>query len=178
MLGCSLPYKFRIEENPHFPEEKLCSSLKPEAGKWHQPPLASNNERAVSESSEVLSSPSERTFHEMLKLHQQKKVLQQQQNKIVEMLAIQQKKSSLPQPRFPIYNGDPMEYGPFVRGFESITESKTSNSSERLYYLEQFSSGDLRELVRSRHYLPPEMRIFSQVDEEEVRRQLPCCSCI
>ena len=49
-----------------------------------------------------------------------------------------------------------MEYGPFVRAFESIIESKKSSNSERLYYLEQFTSGDVRELVRSCHYLPPE----------------------
>ncbi|XP_068704147.1 uncharacterized protein [Montipora foliosa] len=72
------------------------------------------------------------------------------------MLAIQQKKSSLPRPCVPIFNGDPMEYGPFVRAFESIIESKTSSSSERLYYLEQFTSGDVRELVGSGHHLPPE----------------------
>ena len=49
-----------------------------------------------------------------------------------------------------------MEYGPFIRAFESIIESKTSSSSERLYYLEQFTSGDVRELMLSCHYLPPE----------------------
>ncbi|XP_068735477.1 uncharacterized protein [Montipora capricornis] len=92
----------------------------------------------------------------MLGLHQQQNNLQQQQNKIVEMLAIQQKKSALPQPRVPIFNGDPMEYEPFVRAFESIIGSKTSSSSERLYYLEHFTGGDVRELVRSCHYLPPE----------------------
>ncbi|XP_068704621.1 uncharacterized protein [Montipora foliosa] len=48
-----------------------------------------------------------------------------------------------------------MEYEPFVRAFESIIGSKTSSSSERLYYLEHFTGGDVRELVRSFHYLPP-----------------------
>ena len=55
----------------------------------------------------------------MLELHQQQNALQQQQNKIVEMLAIQLKKDSFPQPHVPIFNGDPKEYGPFVRMFES-----------------------------------------------------------
>ena len=144
------------KENPHYPEEEHRSNLNLEAAEWHHPPLPSNSERAVSESSEVPSSPSERAFHEILGLHQQQNALQQQQNKIVEMLAIQQQKSSLPQPRVPIFDGDPMEYGPFVRAFESIIESKTSSNSERLHYLEQFTSGDVRELVRSCHYLPAE----------------------
>ena len=71
------------------------------------------------------------------------------------MLATQQKKSNLPMQRVPIFDGDPMEYGAFVRAFQNIIESKTSSSSERLYYLEQFTSGDVKELVRSCHYLPP-----------------------
>ena len=85
----------------------------------------------------------------MLELHQQ-------QNKIVEMLATHQKKSSLPHPKVPIFDGNPMEYGPFTRAFENIIESKTSSSSERLYYLEQFTSGDVKELVRSCQFLPPD----------------------
>ena len=74
------------------------------------------------------------------------------------MLATQQKKSNLPifLFRVPIFDGDPMEYGAFVRAFENIIQSKTSSSNERLYYLEQFTSGDVKELVRSCHYLPPE----------------------
>ena len=92
----------------------------------------------------------------MLELHQHQNELQLQQNKIVEMLAKQQKKSNLPQQRVPIFDGDPMEYGPFVRAFENIIESKTSTNSERLYYLQQFTSGDVKELVRSCDYLPPD----------------------
>ena len=91
----------------------------------------------------------------MLGLHHHQNALQQQQNKIVEMLVTQQKKSNLPQQRVPIFDGDPMEYGAFVRAFQNI-ESKTSSSSKRLYYLGQFSSGDVKELARSCHYLPPE----------------------
>ena len=130
----------------------------PEAPTWNQPPIASNRKERASESSHsnTSSTPSERAFHEMMELHLHQNTLQQQQNKIVEMLADQQRKSSLPQPWVPIFDGNPLEYGPFRRAFENIIESKTSNSSERLYYLEQFTSGDVKDLVRSCHYLPPE----------------------
>ena len=104
----------------------------------------------------ALSSPSERAFHKMLELHQHQNILQQQQNKIVEMLVTQQKKSSLPNPGFPNFDGDPLEYGSFIRAFENIIESKTSSSSERLYYHKQFTSGDVKELMSSCQYLPPE----------------------
>ena len=92
----------------------------------------------------------------MLELHQHQNVLQQQQNTIMEMLVTQQRKSSLPHPRVPVFDGNPIEYGPFVRAFENIIESKTSSSSERLYYLEQFTSGDVKELVKSCQYLSPD----------------------
>ena len=92
----------------------------------------------------------------MLELHQHQNILQQQQNNIVEMLVTRQKKSSLPSPRVPNFDGDPLEYGSFIRAFENIIEFKTSSSSERLYYLEQVTSGDVKELVRSCQYLPPD----------------------
>ena len=132
------------------------STLNPEAAEWHQLPLATNRKDCAtdSEDSGASSSLSERAFHEMLGLHHNRKALQQQQNKIA--LAAQQKKSILPQQRVPIFDGDPMEYGAFVRAFQKIIESKTSSSSEMLYYLEQFTSCDVKELVRSCHYLPPE----------------------
>ena len=104
------------------------STLNPEAAEWRQRPLATNRKdcAADSEHSGASSSPSERAFHEMLGLHHHQNALQQQQNKIVEMLAAQQKKSNLPQQRVPIFDGDPMEYGAFVRAFQNIIESKTS----------------------------------------------------
>ena len=130
----------------------------PEAPTWNQPPIASNRKERANESSHsnTSSTPSERAFHKIMELHQHQNTLQQQQNKVVEMLANQQRKSSLPQPRVPIFDDNPLEYGPFTRAFENIIESKTSNSSERLYYLEQFTSGDVKDLVRSCHYLAPE----------------------
>ena len=134
------------------------STLNPEALEWHQRALVTNNDGSLSGSNQsgALSSPSERAFHEMLELHQHKKALQRQQNRIVEMFATQQKKSSLPHPKVPIFDGSPMDYGPFMRVFENIIESKTSSSSEKLYYLEQFTSGDVKELVRSCQFLPPD----------------------
>ena len=134
------------------------STMNPEAQEWPQRLLVTNNDGSLSGSNQsgALSSPSERAFHEMLELHQHQNALQRQQNKIVEMLATQQKKSSLPHPKVPIFDGSPMEYGPFIRAFENIIESKTSSSSERLYYLEQFTSGDVKELVRSCQFLPPD----------------------
>ncbi|PFX14415.1 hypothetical protein AWC38_SpisGene21429 [Stylophora pistillata] len=119
----------QVGENGHSSVAVGCSTLNPEAAEWHQPSLGINrNERANEyEYSGASTSPSERALHEMLGLHHRQNALQKQQNKIVEMLATQQKKSSLPQHRVPIFDGDPMEYGAFVRAFENLIESRTSS---------------------------------------------------
>ena len=82
--------------------------------------------------------------------------LQLQQNRIVELLAEQHRKSTLPRPQVPIFNGDPISYRSFIRAFESLIESKTSDSCDRLYYLEQYTAGDVKELVRSCQHLSPD----------------------
>ena len=110
------------------------STLNPEAAEWYQRPFATTNRKecAIESEHSAASSPSERAFHEMLGLHYQQNALQQQQKKSWKMLATQQKKSNLPQQRVLIFDGDPMEFNPFVRTFENIIESKTSNNSEKL----------------------------------------------
>ena len=93
------------------------------------PLTASKKERAAeSDHCRASSSPSEEAFLEMLELHQHQNALQRQQNHIMEMLATQQKKSNLPQQRIPIFDGDPIEYGAFLRAFEKVIESKTSST--------------------------------------------------
>ena len=54
----------------------------------------------------------------------------------------------------PTFDGDPVEYCTFTRAFESLIESRTQSSHERLYYLEQYTAGNVKELIRSCHHLP------------------------
>ena len=79
--------------------------------------------------------------------------LQQQQNERIQELLKQQQQQTLamtlPQPAVPIFSGDPVGYSDFLRAFENLIESKTSDPSARLYYLVQFTSGDVKELMRS-----------------------------
>ena len=103
---------------------------------------------------------------ETIALQRQQTDLQRQQNRIVELLAHNQNTNKLPQPRIPVFDGNPMEYRSFVRAFESLIESRTFNNTDRLYYLEQFTAGDVKELVRSCHHLP------SDVGYDEARRLL------
>ena len=93
---------------------------------------------------------------ETIALQRRQTDLQHQQNRIVEMLAQNQNRSKLPQPRVPVFDGNPMEYRTFISAFESLVEARTFSSTDRLYYLEQFTAGDVKELVRSCHHLPPD----------------------
>ena len=58
--------------------------------------------------------------------------MQVQQNRIVELLAVKQNKSRLPQPRVPMFDGNPVEYRSFIQAFENLIESRTQSSTERL----------------------------------------------
>ena len=93
---------------------------------------------------------------ETIELQRQQNALQLQQKRIVELLILNQNKSKLPQPRVPVFDGNPIKYRTFVRAFESWIESRISSSTDRLYYLEQFTAGDVKELVRSCHHLQPD----------------------
>lgn len=71
------------------------------------------------------------------------------QNTITEVLVKQQRLSSLPPLSIPMFKGDPLEYKFFMRAFEHGIEDKTENCKDRLYFLEQFTMGQPRELVQS-----------------------------
>ena len=79
-----------------------------------------------------------------------------QQSRIVELLAHNRYRCKLPQPRVPVFDCNPMEYCTFISAFESLLEARTFSSTDRLYYLEQFTTGDVKELLRSCHHLPPD----------------------
>jgi len=85
-------------------------------------------------------------------------LLQQQQEAILAL--------TLPQPDVPLFTGDPVEYCDFVRAFENLIERKTSSSSSRLYYLLQYTSGQVQDLLRSCLAMPEDRGY------KEAKRQL------
>ncbi|KAK3752073.1 hypothetical protein QZH41_005572 [Actinostola sp. cb2023] len=78
---------------------------------------------------------------------------QQQQSLLIQELLEQQRQHTnaltLPQTELPVFTGDPIEYCGFIRAFENLIETKTTSSNARLYYLIQFTEGDVQELMRS-----------------------------
>lgn len=55
-----------------------------------------------------------------------------------------------------MFDGDPLHFKSFMRAFENCVENKTTSHSDYLYFLEQYTRGQPRDLVRSCHHLPPE----------------------
>ena len=82
-----------------------------------------------------------------------------QDAKIVELLIQQQQQTlalTLPSPKVPIFHGNPIDFHTFIQAFEQFIESKTQNDSSRLYYLLQYTSGDVQDLMRSCLSMSPE----------------------
>ena len=141
------------------------AKLNPETPDWPRPP-AINRVCGIQPIDPKIPVTSGGSFDDEIELQQRQSELQLQQTKIIEMLATNQNKSRLPQPLVPTFDGNPLEYRSFIRAFESLIEHRTSSSTERLYYLEQYTAGDVRELVRSCDHLSPDQGY------QEVRRLL------
>ena len=77
------------------------------------------------------------------------------QNDITEMLVKQQKLTHLPQGDIPVFSGDPLEFKSFIRAFDYTIHDKTDHDNDRLYYLEQFTRGEPRDLVRNCQHRSP-----------------------
>ena len=76
----------------------------------------------------------------------------QQDHRMQELIQRQQESTlalTLPQPEVPTFSGNPTEYWTFIRAFENLIERRTTSESARLYYLVQYTTGEVRELVKS-----------------------------
>ena len=83
--------------------------------------------------------------------------LQQQQNQ--QVIATHQQLAAamtLPQPEVPTFKGDSIDYKTFIMAFTARVESKTTNSADRLYYLDQHIQGEPNELIGGYLHLDPE----------------------
>ncbi|KAI2668803.1 hypothetical protein H4Q32_005610 [Labeo rohita] len=82
-------------------------------------------------------------------------VLQKQQQ-ITELLIQQQKASHLPPCEIPIFDGDPLQFNSFMKTFQFCVEDKTNNKGDCLYFLERYTKGRPKEIVRSCMNMRPE----------------------
>ena len=56
---------------------------------------------------------------------------------------------TLPHAEVQTFDGDPANYCNFILSFENLIEAKTKSSSTKLYYLVQYTSGDVQEPMQS-----------------------------
>ncbi|KAK0145621.1 hypothetical protein N1851_015479 [Merluccius polli] len=72
------------------------------------------------------------------------------------MLIKQQSLSQLPHRDIPMFKGDPLTYRSFIMVFEHGIDGMTDSHQDRLYYLEQFTSGEPLDLIRSCEHMRPD----------------------
>lgn len=80
----------------------------------------------------------------------------QRQNEITAMLVKQQTMSYLPSRDSPVFKGHPLTYRSFIRAFDHAVDSNTDGYEDKLYYLEQYTSGEPHKLVRSCEHMSAE----------------------
>lgn len=76
------------------------------------------------------------------------------QTDITELLVKNQQLSRLPQRDIPLFHGDPLEFRSFLKAFEHTIDSRAECDSNKLYFLEQYTRGDPKDLVRSCQHMP------------------------
>lgn len=79
----------------------------------------------------------------------------ERQNQITSLLVGQQSLFLLPKRDLQVFDGDPLQYQTFITGFEHNIEGRTQSQKDCLYYLEQYTRGQPRDLIRSCQHLPP-----------------------
>jgi hypothetical protein len=55
----------------------------------------------------------------------------------------------------PTFGGDALEFCAFTRAFKALIEAKEPDDAGRLYYLEQYTTGRAKEMVRSCQHMNP-----------------------
>ena len=78
--------------------------------------------------------------------------IERKQAELSQMSVTQQARSLLPSQEPTTFSGDVMPYPAscpaFIAAFETLIESKVDNSSECLYFLDQYTSGKAKELTK------------------------------
>ena len=129
-------------EKPGNPSSGKAAPPNPSAAEWIANASVRHNENRSSlhgdlrdESFQVLRETQDRQNHVLQQL-----VKQQQQG----VMAL-----TLPKPSMQIFNGDSASYCEFTRAFEHLVERKITDPSTRLYYLVQYTSGHVQDLMKS-----------------------------
>ncbi len=94
---------------------------------------------------------------EVIRLMQQQNMLIQQQSNMTQMFMAAQEASLLPKKNITPFAGDPLEYCSWVSSFKYEVEDRVSSSRDKLQYLEQFTAGEVKKLVRGYQTKDPDI---------------------
>ena len=75
-------------------------------------------------------------------------------------------RNRLPEIVIPKFSGDPLDYDSFIRTFDARIASRTNDDSERMHYLDQYTSGIPKQIMHSCMHIPAGLGYV------EARRQL------
>jgi hypothetical protein len=67
--------------------------------------------------------------------------------RLADLLTERQDHDKLPRPQPEVFSCDFLQYPIWIKAFETFIEGKTKLSSERLYYLSKFTSGEAKEAI-------------------------------
>lgn len=123
-----------------FPSEPPCFPVKME-----RQSLGSGNPFTPSsfnsEQDRASPSPSKVTLQEIVKL-------QTKQTELSALVAKEQRISSLPIQEPPTFSGNYFDYPIFMRAFETIIETRVSADKERLYFLNKYTTGKAKDVIK------------------------------
>lgn len=83
------------------------------------------------------------------------------------MLIKQQSIALLPSRDIPVLEGAPLQFCSLIRAFQQGIDSKTDNMHDKLHYLEQYTSGQPRQLVHSCLHMEPSMGYRRAIEQLE-----------
>ena len=78
-----------------------------------------------------------------------------QQSVCTQAMLTQTQRSLLPKAEIPVFSGDVTKYQSFLRAFDTRIANRAEDDEERLYFLDQYTSGKPKDVVRSCLHMPP-----------------------
>ena len=138
------PYGAPVIQTP--PEPMQYPKLNPLAPEFHVAEIGQGTEPVGRPKQEPL--PSEPCMADIRQSTNHFCDVLRQQNRLTELLAEQQQQSLLPSMTLTTFSGDPLEYFTFIRSFESQVKARVSANDVRLQYLEQYLSGEPKDLIK------------------------------
>ena len=75
--------------------------------------------------------------------------LQSKQTELSSMIAEQHRGQTLPVQEPPIFNANSFDYPVFIRAFEVIIENRVKEDTERLYFLNKYTTGKPNEIIKA-----------------------------